>query len=322
MPLQIRRGTEAERTSMTQPLAAGELTYVTDQRRLYVGDGVTVGGLGLGEYSDEAATAASAALFTSGTHSGITFDYNELASTINATVIFPDPGNASGDVRGSVFADDSTLLVDGVSGRIVGPVFADVTSNNINTASLDISNDNSFSKLATISSSTAGGNVVGGIDIHTHRGSIVLPSNVNIGDGILDLVAKAYHTGGYRASTLIRFRTDPRGTIVNPELGLPGSILFSTFDDNGIQSNFMELDSQGRLTIGGVVGLHGLQGKLRISGGITATNFVMFGSLTSTERNALTAENGMVIYNTSNNKFEGYQNGTWINLDDGSLATS
>jgi hypothetical protein len=34
-----------------------------------------------------------------------------------------------GDSTGSVFADDSTLLVDGVMGRIVGPVFANVTGN-------------------------------------------------------------------------------------------------------------------------------------------------------------------------------------------------
>lgn len=32
-----------------------------------------------------------------------------------------------GDFRGSLFADDSTMLVDGTSGRIVGPVFANVT---------------------------------------------------------------------------------------------------------------------------------------------------------------------------------------------------
>jgi hypothetical protein len=35
----------------------------------------------------------------------------------------------SGDLRGSLFADDSTMLVDGTSGRIVGPVFANVTGN-------------------------------------------------------------------------------------------------------------------------------------------------------------------------------------------------
>lgn len=57
-----------------------------------------------------------------------------------------------------------------------------------------------------------------------------------------------------------------------------------------------------------------------ISGSVTAGSFVQFGSLTAAERNALAAVNGMVIYNTTYNRFEGYQNGSWINLDNGTAA--
>ncbi len=35
---------------------------------------------------------------------------------------------------------------------------------------------------------------------------------------------------------------------------------------------------------------------------------------TTTERNALTATNGDMIYNTTDNKFQGYANGAWVNL--------
>jgi hypothetical protein len=45
------------------------------------------------------------------------------SATGAATISF----NNRTDIIGSVFADDSTVLVDGVSGRIVGPVFANVT---------------------------------------------------------------------------------------------------------------------------------------------------------------------------------------------------
>ena len=48
--------------------------------------------------------------------------------------------------------------------------------------------------------------------------------------------------------------------------------------------------------------------------------YVQFGSFTAAERTALTASNGMVIYNTTANRFQGYQNGAWINLDDGTAA--
>ena len=43
MALRLRRGTDAERQTLT-PLE-GELIYVTDSRSLYVGDGTTVGGV-------------------------------------------------------------------------------------------------------------------------------------------------------------------------------------------------------------------------------------------------------------------------------------
>ena len=41
--IKIRRGLEADRTSITP--ATGELIYTTDERKLYVGDGSTAGGL-------------------------------------------------------------------------------------------------------------------------------------------------------------------------------------------------------------------------------------------------------------------------------------
>jgi hypothetical protein len=37
-------------------------------------------------------------------------------------------------------------------------------------------------------------------------------------------------------------------------------------------------------------------------------------TLTTTERNALTPGNGDIIYNTTDNKFQGYENGAWVNL--------
>ena len=46
MPLLIRRGTEAQRLALAGPSvpASGELLYVTDTKKLYIGDGVTAGG--------------------------------------------------------------------------------------------------------------------------------------------------------------------------------------------------------------------------------------------------------------------------------------
>jgi len=51
-----------------------------------------------------------------------------------------------------------------------------------------------------------------------------------------------------------------------------------------------------------------------VTGNIVSSGYTQFGSLTTGARNALTASNGMVIYNSSLNKFQGYENGAWVNL--------
>jgi len=46
MPLKFRRGTEANRTSITP--AEGEPIFTTDEKKLYIGDGTTAGGVAVG----------------------------------------------------------------------------------------------------------------------------------------------------------------------------------------------------------------------------------------------------------------------------------
>ncbi len=47
---------------------------------------------------------------------------------------------------------------------------------------------------------------------------------------------------------------------------------------------------------------------------IATDKSLLLSRLTSTEETALTATNGMVIYNTTTIKFRGYENGAWVNL--------
>lgn len=41
---------------------------------------------------------------------------------------------------------------------------------------------------------------------------------------------------------------------------------------------------------------------------------IKLASFTTTERDALSAQNGDLIYNSTDNKFQGYENGSWVNL--------
>jgi hypothetical protein len=45
-----------------------------------------------------------------------------------------------------------------------------------------------------------------------------------------------------------------------------------------------------------------------------AGEYTKLKSISTTERNAISAQNGMIVYNSTTNKFQGYANGSWIDL--------
>jgi hypothetical protein len=120
MPLQIRRGTTAERITI-RPVV-GELIYDTDIKSVYVGDSTdggvtgTLGGVGITVFGVEQAQDAAAAALAAGTHSGISFTYDDVLNKIDAVV---GGGTVNLDIKGSVFSDDtSVILIDGVLAAI------------------------------------------------------------------------------------------------------------------------------------------------------------------------------------------------------------
>jgi len=46
----------------------------------------------------------------------------------------------------------------------------------------------------------------------------------------------------------------------------------------------------------------------------STTGALLLSRMTTVQRDALTAVNGMLIYNSTDNKFQGYENGAWANL--------
>jgi hypothetical protein len=144
MPLQIRRGTEAERQLLATPPQEGELIYITDSEQLYVGDGTSLlkNITPVTGYTDENALDYIGSVLDAGPHTGITFTHDDGANTISASInptqnittltvtgnttlatttingTLSVTGKLIADFNGSIHADDSTLLVDGVDGKI------------------------------------------------------------------------------------------------------------------------------------------------------------------------------------------------------------
>jgi|SaaInl5LU_22_DNA_1037371.scaffolds.fasta_scaffold07988_6 hypothetical protein len=191
-------------------------------------------------------------------------------------------GNIEGDVQGSVFGDSSTLLVDGINDKIVG----DVDCNSITTATFN-----------------AIGNATAAVMRLQHTASSALGDDDAIATTIYrENTNTPYWTVGV-AKNYYNVAPNPTGT---PDY-----------------TKFLQVYKDGRVQIGGEAGGSGYDGWLRqptadleVYGNvhITDASELLLGSMTTTQRNALTPANGMMLYNTTDNKFQGYENGSWVNL--------
>lgn len=168
MSLRIRRGTEAQRTSVV--FDSGELVVTTDEFRLFVGDGITAGGRNIAEqlagtniefnqttgkldanvtgittdnvaqgtinkyFSNELAQDAAASLLVNGIHQGISFVYNNAQDEVNridATVSL-SLENLTDVVIGGTPTDGYVLKYDSAAESWIPGPAADVGNINLN----------------------------------------------------------------------------------------------------------------------------------------------------------------------------------------------
>jgi len=86
-----------------------------------------------------------------------------------------------------------------------------------------------------------------------------------------------------------------------------GDLLFYT---NGVSwGTKMILTYDGKLAVGTTSPV--TSAKLQLD---STTGALLLTRMTTTQRDALTAVNGMILYNSTLNKFQGYENGSWTNL--------
>ena len=188
MSLQIRRGTTADRLSIT-PIE-GELIYDTVEKALYVGDGTTVGGIATAPSSVSNIEDTAAALFTNGTHANISYVYDNLNAKINSTV---NLSNYSGIItatglKGNLYANDDSLLVDATlkGFELEGTVRTNITP--FSDGSYDLGSfTNRFKDLYLSGNSLFLGDAV----INAVGSAVSLPAGstvggIPIGDGILE----------------------------------------------------------------------------------------------------------------------------------------
>lgn len=244
---------------------------------------------------------------------------NHITETLQGTLI--------GDVVGSVFGDDSTLIIDAVN----------------NTISVNLANINLLSYTDT-GSGFDGIRVVASdqneAELRLNRKNI-LPNGSQESVGVLYF--DTLGTDGFESTTayIQSFGSeDPSDNYAKTFLELSvidenGNVtqdnsLVLTWDGKtgfGTSNPTQKLDVRGNGIFSGEVQAAAFKGSLMAddsttlvdaTNGVITAQHIQFGSYSSVQRPS--GINGMVIYNSTVNRFQGFQNGSWINLDDGTAA--
>ncbi len=370
MALQIKRGTDSQRGAITP--AAGELIFTTDTKKLFVGDGTTVGGIQVDttlsaqylsvpsnitpDASNTRDLGTPTAQWRTGHFNGIvasgeieaasftgnivsnssTVVVNANAGTVTANVTGNVTGNltgnsagihtgpVTGDVSGSLFGSDSSLRIDGDSDYMTNGVIAldggvvqlqsgtkvtFGTTSSANGVGIRINSTDHVNNMAlSIYSDEANNSTNNSLEAYASRGSIVTPTVMNPDDGIFSYSHYGYDGAQYRLSSVISCSIDPDATVSSGVV--PGQVIIATTPDAGSTLKFVVLDKDGNFGINQT----NPSVKLDVNGNGKFASEVLLGNMTQVEINALTPANGMMVYNTTTNKFQGYEAGAWSNL--------
>ena len=272
MALQIRRGTDARRTSMPLALAQGELAYTTDTKRLFVGDGTTIGGNPVSPVisvngqtgtitltTDNISEGTSnlyhtvnrvkdvvGSLLSTGTNTGLTVSYNSSTHAIsltNTNVI--NSGIANGI---AYYAANGTVLSSSQS--IQWDEFNNILTNTNGTYKL-ISNLVSSTSILqqTYNDTTTGGNIW---KMQRARGTNITPTTVGAGDSIHQFAWYGYDGTAFIQNSIINGIVPLQTTSGVPvSTGIvPGQLEFSTRDKLGNIQVRLRIGPNGQIQIG------------------------------------------------------------------------
>jgi len=199
-------------------------------------------------------------------------------------------GDLEGNLIGGVYTDNSTKIIDAQTGLITGDLVAPVSVTTVG-------------EMTTPVMRVEGASTQGTLHLRNRNGAAAVADQDSLGRIVFgeDDVTPYWTVGvtkDYWSAS-----PNPTGT---PDYG-----------------DFFQVWKDGRVQIGGETGGSGYAGWVRqpvatleVYGNVHITNAseLLLGSMTTTQRNALTAVNGMLVYNTTTNKFEGYENGSWVSL--------
>ena len=239
-------------------------------------------------------------------------------------------GTFEGTMKGTLVGDDSTILVDGITNTIKldnGQIFFDgvqikllAGNNNLKFGEVTDNVGPTFQLYNTDKSqpieiiSVGGtGNDFSKFQFNVKDNSLQTPVTFTAGDSLAGISWNGWDTNNskYIPSAQMYGKVSTSAGSVAADT-VKGTLVFATNDGTASAPSlkFMEFTSDGRLSINS----QSANATLDVNGNAKIGTELLLGSMTTTQRDALTAANGMIIYNTTDNKFQGYENGAWSNL--------
>lgn len=247
-----------------------------------------------------------------------------LTGNVSGNVSGDLTGNSTGIHTGTVKADDATVLVDGTTKQVYNgtitlngdavtlssgrKIYFGTSSAPLGVGINIMSTDHANNQAIEIYSDSANNSTVNSNNAYTSRGSIVTPTVVSPDDQLFSYVHYGHDGSGYVRSSFILASVDPTASV--GANAVPGKLFLVTTPDNGSTLNFLTINSEGKVGIG----VENPSATLDVDGSAKLTSSLIIGNLDQTTINGLTPANGMIVYNTTTNKFQGYENGAWANL--------
>ena len=223
------------------------------------------------------------------------------------------------NIIGSVLSDDSSLVIDGTTGSILAEQYTPTNG------TVEFSNQLTNNRLEVYFESQ---NARPKIYFQTTLSGTVLSRN-DPAEEWAGLYISCDDDDGITTSTVINGGPNHL-SLGHDSTGNFSPSLFTYFSNGNVGIGIVpteKFEVQGNGIFSGDVTASAFKGSIMsddsttiidgITGHIFAPSYIQFGSVTRPERDLITPTNGMVIYNSTVNRFQGYQGGTWINLDDG-----